>query len=525
MTSKWEPVIGLEIHVQLRTNSKAFSSSAVAFGAPPNSLTDPLVLGLPGSLPVLNRTMVEYALRLALATGCSIRPVSRFARKHYFYPDLPKGYQISQYDEPLAEHGRIEIQVGGDRGDSSAGGSGGSDGSSAGGDGQPGGDRARIVRLRRIHLEEDAGKSLHQPGKQTSEVDLNRAGVPLVEVVTEPDIRSAEEATECMRVLRQLVRYLGISDGNMEEGSLRCDANVSLRPAGAGELGTKAELKNLNSFKFVAKAIEFEIARQAALLEAGSKVIQETRLWDSEHGTSHAMRSKEEAHDYRYFPDPDLPPLQVDEAWVERVRSELPELPAARRARLVSEYRLPPADARVLTEERALADYFEETVRAGSDAKRAANWIQTALLHELNREQRSIDGCPIEPADLAELVRMVDTGTISGKIAKDVFAKMYAAGESPRNIVEREGLTQVSDSSAIETASLEIIRANPKEVALYQSGKSALLGFFVGRVMKAMKGRANPGLVNDTLTRLLARQDAAAGTGKDKDTDKDNDGR
>jgi aspartyl-tRNA(Asn)/glutamyl-tRNA(Gln) amidotransferase subunit B len=477
MTS-WEAVIGLECHVQLATASKAFSASGTVFGAPPNSLTDPPVLGLPGSLPVLNDRAVELAIRLGLATGCEIRRRSRFARKHYFYPDLPKGYQISQYDEPLCEHGRVDITVEG---------------------------RARSIRLTRIHLEEDAGKNLHQAGAPVSLVDLNRAGVPLVEVVSEPDLRSADEAAEYMRILRQLVRWLGISDGNMEEGSLRCDANVSLRRPGAAEYGTKTELKNINSFKFVHKAIEYEIQRQAALLDAGQRVVQETRLWDAERGSSHAMRSKEHAHDYRYFPDPDLPPLVVAPERIERIRRELPELPAARRARFVAEHGLPEADARQLTEERPLAEYYERAVTAAGvgAAKLVANWIQSELLRELNRDGRSLSDQPVPPERLAELVKLLSAGTISGKIAKEVFAKMYASGEGAAAIVEREGLVQVTDTSAIEAAARAVVDANPKQVEQYRAGKTNTLGFFVGQVMKATQGKANPQLVNQVLKRLL----------------------
>jgi aspartyl-tRNA(Asn)/glutamyl-tRNA(Gln) amidotransferase subunit B len=456
----WEVVIGLECHVQLATESKLFSASSSAFGGTPNSHTDPPVLGLPGALPVLNRRAVELAVRLGLATGSTIRRRSRFARKHYFYPDLPKGYQISQYDEPICEGGHIGN-----------------------------------VRLTRIHLEEDAGKSLHAQGHH-SLVDLNRAGVPLVEVVSEPDLRSAAEAGEYMRALRQLVRWLGISDGNMEEGSLRCDANVSLRPLGETKLGTKTELKNINSFRYVEKAIEYEVARQTQILDGGGKIVQETRLWDPDRGVSASMRSKEEAHYYRYFPDPDLPPVVVSEAQIEKLRAELPELPAARRRRFVETMALTEDDARVLTDEKALADYFDEVVRLGAEPKRAANWIQSELL-------RVGLSAPVTPAALAELLALIAAGTISGKIAKDVFAKMLVSGESPKLIVEREGLVQVSDTGAIEAAARDVIAANPKQVEQYRGGKPELIGFFVGHVMKATQGKANPGLVNEILRKLL----------------------
>jgi aspartyl-tRNA(Asn)/glutamyl-tRNA(Gln) amidotransferase subunit B len=466
----WEPVIGLECHVQLATASKLFSSSSTAFGNPPNSQTDPVVLGLPGSLPVLNAHAVALAVRLGLAVGARIRPRSRFARKHYFYPDLPKGYQISQYDEPICEGGRIAD-----------------------------------VRLTRIHLEEDAGKNVHVAGEGISLVDLNRAGVPLVEVVSEPDLRGAEQAAEYMRELRQLVRYLGISDGNMEEGSLRCDANVSLRRRGETTYGTRTELKNINSFKFVQRAIEHEIARQAGILEGGGRVVQETRLWDADRGTSHAMRTKEHAHDYRYFPDPDLPPLVVPDALVARERADLPELPAARRARVVKEHGVSDADARVLTEERPLADYYEAAARAHGDGKKIANWVLSELLRELHRDGRGIEDCPVPPRALAELVALIDDGTISGKIAKDVFGKMYRGGEGARAIVEREGLVQVTDEGAIEAAARVVIEASPKQAEQYRAGKTNMLGFFVGQVMKATGGKANPAKVNEVLRRLLER--------------------
>jgi aspartyl-tRNA(Asn)/glutamyl-tRNA(Gln) amidotransferase subunit B len=478
---RYEPVIGLEVHVQLATHSKTFSPSATTFGAPPNSLTDPTVLGLPGALPVLNRAAVQFAVRLGLASGCTIRRRSRFARKHYFYPDLPKGYQISQYDEPICEGGAVHFLL----------------------DGEP-----HQVRLARIHLEEDAGKNLHQAGP-TSRVDLNRAGVPLCEIVSEPDLRSAEEAAEYMRAIRQLVRYLGISDGNMEEGSLRCDANVSIRPIGDMALGTRVELKNINSFRFVQKAIEFEIGRQARVLDGGGTVVQETRLWDADAGVSQAMRSKEEANDYRYFPDPDLPPLVIDDDLLEHCRKKLPELPAARYARFVGQHGLSPEDARSLTSERPLADYFDATLAAYGDpagAKPIANWIQSELLRELNRDGQDIAACPVAPAALARLVTLIEDRTISGKIAKDVFAKMYAGAGTADEIVARDGLQQISDEGALEALVQTIIDAHPQHVAGFRAGKDKLLGFFVGQVMRETKGRANPQLVNELLLRLLKGQ-------------------
>ncbi len=483
--TQWESVIGLEVHVQLGSQSKAFSPSAVEFGAPPNSLTDPTVLGLPGALPVFNQRALEHAVALGLAAGCRIRQRSRFARKQYFYPDLPKGYQISQYDEPICEGGAIEFLF----------------------DGKP-----HSVRLTRIHIEEDAGKSIHH-SNAASWVDLNRAGVPLCEVVSEPDIRSAEEAAEYMRALRRLVRYLGISGGDMEKGQLRCDANVSIRPRGQSELGTRAELKNINSFKFVQNAIEHEIARQIRIVESGGTVVQETRLWDSDAGTSRSMRSKEEAEDYRYFPDPDLPVLVVENQLLEQLRDEQPELPMSRCRRYLDEYGLSADDARTLSAERSLADFYDAAVvaygkgdKAGSaGAKPIANWIQSELLRELNRDGKDVAECAVEPAHLAELVQLIDNGTISGKIAKDVFAKMYQSGDAPALVVEREGLQQITDEGAIEQIALEILAKNPGQVAAYKGGKDKLIGFFVGQVMKATKGKANPKMVNELLRRLLAK--------------------
>jgi len=459
-----EAVIGLEVHVQLQTQTKAFTSASAAFGAAPNTHTDPYTLALPGTLPVLSRAAVDAAMRMGLACACAITRRGRFARKHYFYPDSPKGYQISQLDEPLCKGGVVEFVLDG---------------------------TVRKVRLNRIHMEEDAGKSMHAPDAPISLVDYNRAGVPLVEIVSEPDLRSAAEAGAYLRAIRQLVRWLGISDGNMEEGSLRCDANVSVRPAGTEKLGTKAELKNMNSFKHVEAAIEYEIARQSDLVARGERVAQETRLWNADKGTSHAMRSKEQAHDYRYFPEPDLPPLVVDDAWLARVRDELPELPLARLARFES-LGLSAYDAGVLTADRHTADYFDEVVRAGAPAKKAANWIMIDL------------AVRVPPAHLADLIALVDAGTISGKIAKDVYEKMRADGRAPRAIVEAEGLTQVSDAGAIERVCREVVDANPKQVAQYKGGNPKILGFFVGNVMKATQGKANPEMVNEILKRLLS---------------------
>jgi aspartyl-tRNA(Asn)/glutamyl-tRNA(Gln) amidotransferase subunit B len=474
----YEPVIGLEVHVQLGTASKAFSPSGTAFGAPPNSLTDPVVLGLPGALPVLNARAVEYAVTIGLASGCEIRRTSRFARKHYFYPDLPKGYQISQYDEPLCEHGRVDFWL----------------------DGKP-----HSVRLTRIHMEEDAGKNLHEGGA-VSRVDLNRAGVPLCEIVSEPDLRSAEEAAEYMRAIRRLVRYLRISDGNMEQGSLRCDANVSLRPVGRTEFGTRVELKNINSFKFVQKAIEHEIARQTRVLTDGGTVVQETRLWDADAGVTRSMRGKEEADDYRYFPDPDLPPLAISDDMIARLRAALPELPAAVLARYTGEYGLSEDDARNLASERELAEYFDATAALAGDPKRVANIVVGDLRHELSRRDLAATANPIAPAALAELVGLVAGGAISGTMAKDVLGKMIDTGDGATAIVDREGLRQISDTGAIEAIARKIVDDNAKQADSYRAGKQKVLGFFVGQVMRETRGKANPAVVNEILVRILTEE-------------------
>jgi len=465
----WEPVIGLEVHVQLATASKAFSASSAGFGAPPNSQTDPTVLGLPGALPSFNARALELALRLGLAAGCRIRPVSRFARKHYFYPDLPKGYQISQYDEPLCEGGAIEVVSGG---------------------------ALRKVPLIRIHLEEDAGKSIHAGA--VSLVDLNRAGVPLVEVVSEPALHSAEEAGDYMRALRQLVRWLGVSEGNMEQGQLRCDANVSLRPTGDTALGTRAELKNINSFRFVERAIAHEIDRQTRILDGGGRVVQETRLWDADAGLSHPMRSKEEAEDYRYFPDPDLPPLAVGPEVIARTRGELPELPAATWRRLVDEQELTPDEARTLTAERDLYDWYAAAVAAYPGKPRAvAGWVLSELLGALNRDQIGIDRCTLRPADLARLLGWVDEGRISRTMARTAFAELYAG----RDHEPQEA--QQSDPAALRPICERVVAANPKQAEQYRAGKAQLIGYFVGQVMKATGGVANPQVVNQLLKEIL----------------------
>jgi aspartyl-tRNA(Asn)/glutamyl-tRNA(Gln) amidotransferase subunit B len=480
----WEPVIGLEVHVQLGTASKAFSPSAIEFGQPPNSLTDPTVLGLPGTLPVFNREALAMALKLGVATASKIRAKSRFARKHYFYPDLPKGYQISQYDEPLCEDGHVDFMLAT------------ADGSRV---------EKRSVRLVRIHLEEDAGKNTHAGA--TSLVDLNRAGVPLCEVVTGPDVRSADEAAEFMRALNLLVRYLGISEGDMEKGQMRCDANVSVRRRGEDRFGTRTELKNINSFRFVHKAIEHELARQIRILEGGGRIVQETRLWDADKGQSFSLRSKEEANDYRYFPDPDLPPLVVDGPLMRQVQESLPELPMAKLERFTRDLGLPLEDARQLTADRALADWFDAAVAAHGDlgsAKAIANWVLSELGGALNREGKSLAEAAIQPGHVAALVKLVESGTISGKQAKDLFAEVYASGESPDALAEKKGLRQISDAGEIERIVADIIAKNPKQTEQYRAGKDGLLGFFVGQVMKATGGKANPQVTSDVLKKLLA---------------------
>jgi aspartyl-tRNA(Asn)/glutamyl-tRNA(Gln) amidotransferase subunit B len=475
----WEPVIGLEVHVQLATRSKAFSPSAVAFGAPPNSLTDPLVLGMPGTLPVFNRAALELALKLGVATESKIRARSRFARKHYFYPDLPKGYQISQYDEPLCEDGHLDLIVGG---------------------------KVKRVRLERIHLEEDAGKSLHVG--EVSHVDLNRAGVPLVEVVSAPELSSAEEAAEFMRALHRLVRWLEISEADMEKGQLRCDANVSVRRRGEDRLGTRTELKNINSFRFVQNAVEHEIGRQVRIRDGGGRIVRETRLWDATIGASAPMRSKEEANDYRYFPDPDLPPLVVDGPTMATILRTLPELPTARFERYLRVHGLSPDDARTLISDRPLAEYFDQVVElhpGETSGKTIANWVLTELLGALNADGKEIGACPLPAAHLSELVLLIEDGTISGKIAKDVFATAYKTGDAPRVIVEREGLQQISDEAALWEIVDQVVTANPKQAEAYAGGKDSLFGFFVGQVMKATKGKANPVMTTDLLHKRLGR--------------------
>ena len=472
-----EPVIGLEVHAQLRTQSKMFCGCGTEFGLAPNTQTCPICLGMPGSLPVINRKAVELAVRTGLALNCTIRTDNRFARKHYFYPDLPKGYQISQYEAPICECGWLEVNL--DAG-------------------------AKRVRIRRAHLEEDAGKNVHEGPGTASRVDLNRAGTPLLEIVTEPDMRSADEVVAYLKMLRDLLMYLGVCDGNMEQGSMRCEPNISLRQAGAQTLGTKVELKNINSFRFVKDAIEYEIKRQAGVLNDGGQVRQETRLWDSDKGQTAIMRSKEEAHDYRYFPDPDLLPMSLEEAWIEELRATLPELPVRRQARFVTEYGLPEYDAGVLTSNRALADYYEACIKLVDQPKTVSNWVMGELLRELNNSGMAVEQSPVSPERLVSLIQLVDQGTISLKVAREIFPEVYAGGKSPEQIVQEKGLTQVSDEGALETIITEIIAKNPAQVAQYRSGKEQVLGFFVGQVLKASGGKANPGKVNELLKRKLA---------------------
>lgn len=476
MDSNFEAVIGLEVHAQLSTDSKIFTTSSTAAGKRANTLTDPVTLGLPGALPVLNRRVVDFAIKLGLATSCEIQKESIFARKHYFYPDLPKGYQISQYDKPICLKGRLNIRIGGE---------------------------TRSIGITRIHLEEDAGKNTHFDRDGYSEVDLNRAGVPLVEIVSEPDMRTPQEAGAYMRRLRQIVRYLDICDGNMEEGSLRCDANVSVRKRGEEKLGTKVEIKNINSFRFVEKAIEFEISRQTALLEQDEKIVQETRLWDEGKNVTRSMRSKEHAEDYRYFPDPDLLPLIVDNEWIEKVRAALPELPEQVFQRFKKMYNLDDYYCELLTEEKLIARYYDQAISYHNNTSGVANWITTELFGRLNKESLTMSGCPVSPENLAGLVKLIDDEVISGKIAKTVFDEMFSTSASPKSIVDARGLVQLSDPKLIEQVIDRVIAANPKQVASFREGKAQLFGFFVGQVMKETEGKANPKLVNDLLEKKL----------------------
>jgi aspartyl-tRNA(Asn)/glutamyl-tRNA(Gln) amidotransferase subunit B len=476
---EYEPVMGLEVHAQLLTQSKIFCTCSALFGGDPNTFTCPVCTGLPGSLPVLNKKVLEFTLRAALATHCRIASYSQFARKNYFYPDLPKGYQISQYELPLATDGYIDIQ----------------------GNGQK-----KRIGIIRIHMEEDAGKLLHDLSSERgsySYVDFNRTGVPLIEIVSAPDIRSPEEASAYLRKLRAILMFLEICDGNMEEGSFRCDANISLRPKGQQPLGVKTELKNMNSFRNVQRALDFEIRRQTALLDQGEGIVQETRLWDAAKGVTSPMRGKEEAHDYRYFPDPDLVPLVIDPEWVEKIRATLPELPEAKKERFIRDYGIPEYDAEVLTTSKSLANYFEACLRSYSKPKVVSNWIMSELLRELKRDEREIEDCPVPAPHLSEMLKMIDDGIISGKIAKSVFEEMYRSGKRAEEIVKEKGWVQVTDFTEIEKTIDQVLTANPKEVEAYRKGKEKLFGFFVGQVMKATQGKANPQRVNELLKKKL----------------------
>jgi len=476
MSSEFEPVIGLEVHAQLLTKTKAFCGCSTSFGARPNTNVCPVCLGLPGSLPVLNREAVRMAVRIGLALGCKVEPRSIFARKNYFYPDLPKGYQISQYDAPLCTAGHLEVAL-------------------AGSD-------ARKVGIVRVHMEEDAGKNLHGKGGD-SVVDLNRAGTPLVEIVGAPDLRSSAEAAEYLRRLREVLMFLGVNDGNLEEGSFRCDANVSIRPKGATFLGTRCEIKNVNSFRFVERAIDFEVARQIALVSSGKTIDQETLRWDEPSGRTYPLRSKEDAHDYRYFPEPDLPPLVVAPEFVAEQAASVGELPAVRRARFVSELGLTPYAASVLTAHPRVSEFFERTSGIHGDPVKVANFIQTEVLGGVTTTGLRAT-FPVTPDQLAELFDLVDQKTISGKQAKEVYAKVAGTSKSPREVVTESGLSQMSDLGELESICRRLIEANPKQAAGYRGGKTALLGYFVGRVMKETQGSANPAMVNEILTRLLA---------------------
>ena len=469
-------MIGLEVHVQLATRTKIFCGCPVEFGASPNTNVCPVCLGLPGALPVLNRPAVEMAIKAALALHCTINPSSRFARKNYFYPDLPKGYQISQYDQPVAEHGWVEVNVGG----------------------------VKRIGITRVHMEDDAGKSMHEGFRDSATytyVDLNRSGTPLIEIVTEPDIRSSDEAHAFLTELKQVLQYVGVSECDMEKGQLRCDANISVRPRGAEKFGTKAEVKNLNSFRFAKMALDYEIGRQVKLIERGGTVAQETRLYNPATGETASMRSKEHAHDYRYFPEPDLLPLQVTEEWLSSIRSGMPELPAERRQRFIADYGLPEYNAQVLTSSRALSDYFERVASVSGDPKAAANWVITDLLGLL--AGREVSESPVSAERLGELVSLVAKGELSGKMAREIFPKMAETGDAAAVIVEREGLKQISDSGALAKIVDDVIAANPKQVEEYKAGKAAVLKFLVGQVMKASRGQANPVAVNELFVEKL----------------------
>ena len=474
---EFETIIGLEVHAQMLTDTKIFCNCSTKFGGAPNSHTCPVCLGMPGVLPVLNKKVVEYAMMMALATNCTINPSNSFARKNYFYPDLPKGYQISQYAYPLAEHGYVWIDMDG---------------------------KQKKIGITRIHMEEDAGKLIHDENNPFSYVDLNRTGVPLIEIVGEPDIRSPEEAAEYLKRLHEILVYLEICDGNMEEGSFRCDANVSIRPVGQKEFGTRTELKNMNSFRNVQRALEYEVKRQQYLVENGESIIQETRLWDDAQGATNSMRSKEEAHDYRYFPDPDLVKVVVDEDWITQIRESLPELPVAKRERFIREYQIPAYDAGVLTADKALALYYEDVVRLCGKPKQASNWVMGDVLRFLNEEKRDIRQCPISARSLADMINLIEEGTISGKMAKDIVEDMYHTGKPPQDIIREKGLVQITDEGELTETIKAIIDAHPVQLADYRGGREKLFGFFVGQVMKATQGKANPQLVNNLLKKMLA---------------------
>jgi aspartyl-tRNA(Asn)/glutamyl-tRNA(Gln) amidotransferase subunit B len=477
--ARYEPVIGLEVHVQLATVTKIFCGCPTSFGAQPNSNVCPICLGLPGALPVLNRAAVELAIKAALALNCQVRPVSRFARKNYFYPDLPKGYQISQYEEPLAGPGWVEIPV---------------DGS------------LKRIGVTRVHMEDDAGKSIHDGFRDSDRytyVDLNRSGTPLIEIVGEPDLRSSQEAYDYLTELKQTLQFVDVSTCDMEKGHLRCDANVSVRLKGAARLGTKAEVKNLNSFRFLKLALDHEFGRQVAILESGGTILQETRLFNSETGETASMRSKEQAHDYRYFPEPDLAPLRVSDAWLDEIRARMPELPAARRARFMESYGLREYDAEVLTASRAIAEYYEKAATRSGQPKTAANWVMGDLMGALKAAGKEIDESPVGPEQLGELVALIHKGEISGKLAKEIFPKMFASGEAAAAIIASEGLRQISDAGALEKIVDEVLANNAKQVEQFKSGKTTVLGFLVGQAMKASRGQANPGVVSDLLKRKL----------------------
>lgn len=476
---EFEPVIGLEVHAQLKTDTKIFCGCKTAFGAPPNTHTCPVCIGMPGVLPVLNKKAVEFAIRAALSIHCHLPRVSRFDRKNYFYPDLPKGYQISQYEFPLAVTGYLDIEVGGN---------------------------PKRIGVTRIHMEEDAGKSSHDEIRPLSRVDLNRAGIPLIEIVSEPDIRSPEEAGAYLRKLHAILRYIDVCDGNMEEGSFRCDANVSVRPKGEEAFGTRTELKNLNSFKNVEKAIQIEIDRQIGIIEDGGRIIQETRLYNADKNRTTSMRGKEDAHDYRYFPEPDLLPLVIEAEWIDSVRKTLPELPDQKKQRFMEAYQVPQTDAEVLTSSRELADFFEACLKNGSDAKITRNWVLGPFLAFLNVQGKSIGDSPVAPENLAALVTLIKNEVISDKMAKTVFDEMAATGKRPEAIVEEKGLVQVTDTSELEQAVRKVIAANPKEAADFKGGKTKLMSFFVGQVMRETKGKANPKIVNQLLSDQLNQE-------------------